>query len=73
MRLQKFLIASRKVKEKWAIMIAKELGKLEYKVERSFIREKEDKDGEKIKKCCDDFILVDASEQIKRQKLQQGF
>lgn len=54
-------------------MIAKELGKLEYKVERSFIREKEDKDGEKIKKCCDNFILVDAFEQIKRQKLQQGF
>lgn len=40
----------------------------------SFLSSEDDKaGGQWIKKCCDDLIFVNATEQIERQRLQQGF
>ena len=40
----------------------------------SFLSGEDDKaGGHWVKKCCDDLIFVNATEQIERQKLQQGF
>ena len=42
--------------------------------QKSHFIERDDKHGGKwIKRCCDDLIFVNATEQIERQKLQQGF
>lgn len=40
----------------------------------SFLSREDDKAGGRwVKECCDDLIFVNATEQIERQKLQQGF
>ena len=40
----------------------------------SFLGDEDDKAGGRwIKECCEDLIFVNATEQIERQKLQQGF
>ena len=42
--------------------------------QRSLFIDESDKGGGKwIKECCEDLIFVNATEQIERQKLQQGF
>ena len=42
--------------------------------QRSLFTDESDKGGGKwIKECCEDLIFVNATEQIERQKLQQGF
>lgn len=38
-----------------------------------FINESDNQGGKWIKECCEDLIFVNATEQIERQRLQQGF
>ena len=45
----------------------------EQKVSHSYTYSDSKSGGHWIKECCDDIIFVNASEQLERQKLQQGF